>query len=84
SLSQNYPNPFNPTTNIRYALPRAGEVKLTVFNTLGKEVETLVNEHQSAGTYEVSFDASQYPSGVYFYRLTTDNFSDTKRMLLVK
>ncbi len=84
SLSQNYPNPFNPITTIRYAIPHNGYVRLIVFDALGKEIETLVNEKQSAGTYEATFNASQLPSGVYFYRLTTDNFSDTMRMLLVK
>ena len=89
-LSQNYPNPFNPSTNIRYDIPvcHSGEgrnlVKLTVFDALGREVETLVNEKQSAGSYEVTFNASQYPSGIYFYRLTTDNFSETKKIVLLK
>jgi hypothetical protein len=84
SLSQNYPNPFNPTTNIRYQVQKAGTVKISVFDILGKEIETLVNEKQSAGTYEVTFNASQYPSGVYFYRLTTEGFSKTKKMILIK
>jgi len=84
SLSQNYPNPFNPVTKIRFDLPRAGFVKLTVFDALGREVETLVYEHQSPGTYEASFNASQYASGVYFYRLTADGFTETKRMILLK
>jgi photosystem II stability/assembly factor-like uncharacterized protein len=84
TLSQNYPNPFNPSTNIRYEIPKNEFVKLIVFDALGREVETLVNEKQNSGTYEATFDASQYSSGVYFYRLTTDNFSDTKKMLLIK
>jgi len=84
SLSQNYPNPFNPATTIRYAIPRNGNVRLTVFDALGREVETFVNEKQSAGTYEAVWDASQYSSGVYFYKLTTDYYNDTKRMLLIK
>jgi len=83
-LEQNYPNPFNPSTNIRYEIPKTGFVKLVIFNVLGREIETLVNEKQTAGTYETTFNASQYPSGVYFYRLTTDNFSDTKKMLMIK
>jgi hypothetical protein len=83
-LKQNYPNPFNPMTNIRYGLPKNSFVKLTVYNALGREIETLVNEKQSAGTYETAFDASRYPSGVYFYRLTTDGFSETRKMLLIK
>ncbi|TRZ66374.1 T9SS C-terminal target domain-containing protein, partial [bacterium] len=83
-LSQNYPNPFNPVTNIRYAISKNGYVKLVVFDALGREVETLINEIQSEGIYEVSLDAGRYPSGVYFYKLTADGFSETKRMLLVK
>ncbi|MCX6164518.1 MAG: YCF48-related protein, partial [Ignavibacteriae bacterium] len=86
SLSQNYPNPFNPSTNIRYQitnnLPR--QVKLVVFDALGREVETLVNEKQSAGTYEATFDGNNLTSGVYFYRLTTDGFNETKKMLMIK
>ena len=84
SLSQNYPNPFNPTTNIRFDLPRSGSVKLVVFDALGREVATLVNEKLAPGTYEVDWNASSYPSGVYFYRLTTDSFSESKKMLLTK
>ena len=84
SLSQNYPNPFNPSTNIRYDLPKNGFVKLVVFDELGREIETLVNEKQTAGTYEATFNASVYPSGVYFYTLTTDNFNETKKMILIK
>jgi hypothetical protein len=84
SLLQNYPNPFNPSTKIRYELPNNGFVKLVVFDELGREIETLVNEKQNAGTYESIFNASQYPSGVYFYKLTTDNFTETKKMLMIK
>ncbi len=83
-LKQNYPNPFNPMTNIRYGLPKNSFVKLTVYDALGHEIETLVNEKQSAGTYETAFDASRYPSGVYFYKLTSDGFSETKKMILMK
>jgi 3',5'-cyclic AMP phosphodiesterase CpdA len=83
-LSQNYPNPFNPSTAIRYDLPKAGFVKLTVFDALGREVESLVNEKQSAGTYEVTFSGMNYPSGVYFYRLQSGDYTDTKRLLLLK
>jgi hypothetical protein len=84
SLQQNYPNPFNPSTNIRYDLPKNGFVKLVIFDALGREVETLVNEKQTVGTYEAPFNASKYSSGIYFYRLITDNFSETKKMLLIK
>ena len=83
-LFQNYPNPFNPTTTIKYALPKNEFVKLVIFDILGREIQTLVNEKQSAGTYETIFNASQYPSGVYFYKLTTDGFSETKKMLMIK
>jgi photosystem II stability/assembly factor-like uncharacterized protein len=84
SLKQNYPNPFNPSTKIHYDLPTKSFVKLEVFDALGREIESLVNGFQNAGTYETIFNASQYPSGVYFYRLTTDNFSETKKMLFIK
>ncbi|MFZ4591599.1 MAG: T9SS type A sorting domain-containing protein, partial [Ignavibacteria bacterium] len=83
-LSQNYPNPFNPTTNIHYSVPKSGMVKLVVFDALGREIQTLVNESQQAGTYEASFSGSNYPSGVYFYKITAGDFIETKRMLLVK
>lgn len=84
SLQQNFPNPFNPATKIRYEMPKSGSVKLVVFDMLGKEITTLVNEKLEAGTYETTFDASQYPSGVYFYRLTTDGFNETKKMIVLK
>jgi uncharacterized protein (TIGR02145 family) len=83
-LKQNYPNPFNPSTNIKYQIRNNGIVTLKVFNALGQEIETLVNEKQNAGTYEITFDASKHPSGIYYYRISTDKFSDTKKMLLVK
>jgi hypothetical protein len=86
SLRQNYPNPFNPSTKIKFDIPVSARhaLHLQIFDMLGKEVATLVNEKLSPGTYEVDWNASEFPSGVYFYRLTTDGFSDTKRMLLVK
>ena len=83
-LSQNYPNPFNPITNIRYEIPKNSFVNLVVYDALGRELEILVNENLTVGTYEATFNASHYPSGVYFYRLTTDNFSETKKMILMK
>jgi photosystem II stability/assembly factor-like uncharacterized protein len=83
-LSQNYPNPFNPATTINYELPEAGYVKLVVYDILGREIAILVNEKESAGIYKVQWDASPYPSGVYFYKLVTEDFSETKRMVLVK
>jgi len=84
SLSQNYPNPFNPSTTIRYELPHAAEVKLTIFDALGREVQTLVNEKSQPGTYEATFDGSALNSGVYFYKLITDGFTETKKMILIK
>ncbi len=84
SLSQNYPNPFNPSTVISYQLPVNGKVTLKVYNILGREIATLVNEEKPAGTYEVEFNASKYASGVYFYQLKTENYFETKKMLLIK
>ena len=83
-LSQNYPNPFNPATLIEYSIPHAGRVRLQVFNLLGKEVATLVDEQQGAGTYKARFEGSALASGTYFYRLQSDGFSQTKKFLLVK
>jgi len=84
SLEQNYPNPFNPSTIIKYSIPEDGIVKLSVFNLLGEEVATLVNTLQKAGRYGAEFDASGFASGVYLYRLESQNFSSIKKMLLVK
>lgn len=84
SLSQNYPNPFNPSTTIRYQIPKQEVITLKIFDVTGKVIETLVNEKQSPGTYEVNWNASKYSSGVYFYRVEAENFTDTKRMLLIK
>lgn len=84
SLSQNYPNPFNPMTNVRFQMPKSGFVKLVIFDVLGREVETLVNEQLKTGTYEVDWNASEFPSGVYFYRLEADGYTDAKKMILVK
>ncbi len=83
-LFQNYPNPFNPSTNIKYDLPKNSFVKLIVYDLLGREVATLVNEKLAPGSYSIDWNASQYPSGVYFYRLTADGFSETKKMVLIK
>lgn len=84
SLEQNYPNPFNPTTLIQFNLPVAQFATLKVYNLLGQEVQTLVNGVQAAGKYTIHFDASQLPSGVYFYRLQAAQFSQTKKMILVR
>ena len=96
-LSQNYPNPFNPSTVIRYQLPEASNVRLAVFDFLGREVAMLVNERKAVGSYEIRFDASGFSSGVYLYRLTADNpstisglrtelkgFVQTRMMLVIK
>lgn len=83
-LSQNYPNPFNPTTIIKYSIPKAQFVTLTVYNVLGQKVVTLVNERQGAGYYEVNFNADRFASGVYFYILKAGHFVSTQKMLLLK
>ena len=83
-LSQNYPNPFNPSTVIRYSVPVEGFVALGVYNLLGERVVTLVNQAVSAGSYEVSFDASALPTGVYIYKMESGSFSSVKKMMLVK
>ena len=83
-LFQNYPNPFNPTTNIKFDIPKSFFVKMVVYNSLGKEVATLVNEKLSAGSYEVEWNGENYPSGVYFYKLVADKFVEVKKMVLNK
>jgi len=83
-LSQNYPNPFNPSTNISYALPTDEFVNLTVYNVLGKTITILVNEQKLAGSYVVSFNASGFPSGVYFYKLIAGNYVSINKMMLLK
>jgi len=84
SLEQNYPNPFNPTTKIAYNLGQNGLVNVKVFNILGKEIATLVNEKQTAGLYTIDFNAAQLSTGVYFYQIQAGDFTQTKKMLLVK
>ncbi|MBS1493083.1 MAG: T9SS type A sorting domain-containing protein [Bacteroidetes bacterium] len=84
SLEQNYPNPFNPSTVINFNVPSNTFVKLKVYNSLGKEVELLVNENLSAGSYSVNFNASNLSGGVYFYKLETANYTETKKMILIK
>jgi polyhydroxybutyrate depolymerase len=83
-LNQNYPNPFNPSTQIQYALPEATQVTLEVFNSVGQKVMELVNGQQSAGYHTATFNASGLSSGVYFYKLSTSSFINTKKMLLIK
>lgn len=84
SLFQNYPNPFNPTTQFGFRIADFGLVRLTVFDAIGREVEVLVNQQLQPGTYEINWDASVYPSGVYYYRLEAGDFSETKKMILIK
>lgn len=83
-LNQNYPNPFNPSTVISYQLPTAGFVTLNIYDVLGREVRTLVNQREHAGNYSVTFDAHHLPSGVYFYRLQAGTYTQTKKLLLLK
>jgi hypothetical protein len=83
-LEQNYPNPFNPSTNISYKIHEAGNVSLKVYNVLGTEVATLVDEYKPAGSYTIKFNASNISSGIYFYKLTTGNYSEIKKMTLLK
>ncbi len=84
SLEQNYPNPFNPSTNIKFSIPKDGFVELKVYDILGREVAALVSDPFEAGTYNVNFDASKLSSGVYFYTLSSGDYKQTKKMLLVK
>jgi len=83
-LIQNYPNPFNPTTTIGYALPTTGVVTLKIFNILGQEVQTLVDEKQVAGQYSVIFDAKNLASSIYFYRLNAGDFVQTRKAILMR
>jgi len=83
-LKQNYPNPFNPSTKINYQISQNDFVSLKVYNILGNEVTTLVNENKPAGSYEVNFDASLLSSGTYFYKLQAGSFVETKKMILLK
>ncbi len=84
SLSQNYPNPFNPSTSIAFSIPKAGNVKITVFDILGKEAAILVNSEMKEGSYNINFNAEGLSSGIYFYRLESGNFTDVKKMILIK
>ena len=84
ALEQNYPNPFNPTTNINFSIPESGNVSIKVYNTLGSEITTLLSENMPAGNHVVAFDATNLPSGIYFYSMISNNVSMTKKMLLLK
>jgi len=84
ALNQNYPNPFNPSTSIKYSVPQASLVTIKIYDVIGNEVQTLVNNKQDAGVYEVKFNAGNLASGMYFYRMKTDNFTQVKKMILIK
>ncbi len=84
TLNQNYPNPFNPSTQISFSIPQNQNVTLKIFNALGQEISTLINTEIKAGNYKFDFNASNLPSGIYFYNLTTENFTSTKKMMLIK
>jgi len=83
-LYQNYPNPFNPSTNIRFDIAKTGLVKLTVYDITGRKVEELLNSNYNAGKYSFNFDASNYATGVYFYKLETPQYTSIRKMILVK
>lgn len=83
-LSQNYPNPFNPTTTIKFQLPSSGVVTLKIYDILGREVTTLVDEFKTEGTYEANFNALSLASGVYLYRINVNDYVDVKKMMLLK
>ena len=83
-LNQNYPNPFNPVTNLEFSISKTGFVSLKIYDVLGKEIRTLVNEIKQPGIYKVEFDGSSLSSGVYFYKIEAGSFVQTKRMLLLK
>ncbi|MGD1044439.1 MAG: T9SS type A sorting domain-containing protein [Bacteroidota bacterium] len=84
SISQNYPNPFNPTTKLKFALPQRSLTKLIIYDLLGREVQTLINKELEAGYHEINFDANKIPSGIYFYRIQSGDFIQTKKMILIK
>jgi len=84
SLHQNYPNPFNPTTIIAFEISDRANIQLTIYDAAGKEIKVLVNGIKSAGKYEIEWDASEYPSGIYFYKLESNSLSETKKMALIK
>lgn len=83
-LYQNYPNPFNPTTTIKYSIPKSSFVKIIVYDILGNEIATLVNEDKTSGYYSIAFYANKLASGIYFYRMQAGNFVETKKLILIK
>jgi hypothetical protein len=84
ALDQNFPNPFNPSTTIRYDLPTRAHVTLSIYNTLGQQVATLVNESEEAGYHDMRFDASGLASGVYFYRIRAGEYAGTKKLVVLR
>ncbi|MCW9096650.1 MAG: YCF48-related protein, partial [Ignavibacteriaceae bacterium] len=84
NLNQNFPNPFNPSTKIKFSIPKTSKVTIKIYDILGNEIETLVNEEKPTGTYEITWNAENSPSGVYFYQLRTGEFVETKKMILIK
>ena len=84
TLNQNFPNPFNPTTEIRFSIPQASNVKLTIYDAIGKQVGVIVNEHLSAGTFNYTWNAGNLSSGIYFYRIEAKDFIMVKKMVLLK
>ena len=84
SLDQNYPNPFNPSTTIKFSLPTASNVKITIFNLLGQEIQTLVDETKEAGIHEINFNAQNLNSGVYLYKIEAGSYIQTRKMTLIK
>ena len=84
SLDQNYPNPFNPITTINFSIPKEGMVTLNIYNAIGQEVVTLINEIKHVGNYNLQFNASSLPSGIYFYQLKANSYVETKKMVLLK
>ncbi|MFA5403776.1 MAG: T9SS type A sorting domain-containing protein [Ignavibacteria bacterium] len=83
-LNQNYPNPFNPMTNISFSIPKSEFVKITVYNEIGREIETVLSENLNVGSYTINYNASKLSSGIYFYKINAGDFKETKRMLLIK
>ena len=83
-LCQNFPNPFNPNTKIKFVIPKSEVVQIKVYNVLGKEIQTLLNDFKTTGTYDIELDANNLPSGVYFYRMISGNYSETKKMILLR
>jgi hypothetical protein len=83
-LSQNFPNPFNPSTTFNYSLKNAGDVQIEIFDASGKEIKKIVDGYRAAGSYQVNFSAGNLPSGIYYYKISTPQFVQTKKMILLK